>query len=1012
MSKHNDIYNILGKLAALEPAPAKTPSVLKELTESAAPANLLSLKDRLTQQLAETTVGESRLDELNPQTVNKVYQARQQQAATAQAPMDALWQQRNQEAQAAAKAANPNITQRELGHLRAPIQPQDQATIDAHNAAQTKLSNNISRGVNLGYRSYDKNGDPTGMQNQNRYKTPVAETGEDKNQLAMDLYSLAMNIHQSDRVYNHEDPQAIARLKQLQAQWDQQYPGEDAFTLGSTLNRAQPAKAQPQANPGFMGKVKNLFKEDEMDEDMLSPKQKKIAGLRPPADKIDGKDLAALRAGKQKDVNEGETQGATKYTVAYKDNNKPGKSHSTQVKATSAAEAKAAFQEWDTTNRFTYLGSRPNVDTVREGEYQDGPNKSDIPAAQRKAKAAPGDDSWKTTTQDLDDEATKSPTGSAGLAKAKARLGMNEDLQADDGEYYKNADDFFSKFEADHFDEEVESDDGMEVHGYIDGKCVMAWRYKSEKKIGGYGNYDDSALAMDEMAKTIDEDDGDAYAKLPDIRKTHADEHTEYERAAQTIRKWMRKRGWDTKTEMKTALKYVMDNLDSKHDDTLTDEVKEACQCCMKHRGAVAEAGLDMNLLKGAQGGMKGVNTDPESERNSGKKYGYRNDRDDTGNDDDYDEHGNEKKKVAKKSSDGPKTKGRPKKNFGPERTTAKAYKHKGERVSENVNLGTFVEDTMAELDAIIVNEKDMGKHNNKTTGFKALAKKAGGGEKGEKIAGAQFQKMKKAGQLEEGVREHPIYTDKAAWDHYKKELDEEQASELMTNPDLTVTPSSGPVPSQDHELSELAKLAGLGSSRVSEASCNKTEGGVMCPVHGMSECWSGGMMEAAEEKADKDYDDDGEVESGKDEYLGSKIAAAKKAGNIKESSTCKTCDCDPCECDDEEDTKKVDENLSLLRMLAGIKEAKKAKPDFLDMDKDGNKKEPMKNALKKVDEWANEPNENYAKVDTIIKQGGDLNKSKKQDPKTANKAANPLKEHVKAVEQRLAKIYDSIKVK
>ena len=45
--------------------------------------------------------------------------------------------------------------------------------------------------------------------------------------------------------------------------------------------------------------------------------------------------------------------------------------------------------------------------------------------------------------------------------------------------------------------------------------------------------------------------------------------------------------------------------------------------------------------------------------------------------------------------------------------------------------------------------ERDMGKHNNKTTGFKALAKSAGGGEKGKKIAGAQFQKMKKAGQLE-----------------------------------------------------------------------------------------------------------------------------------------------------------------------------------------------------------------------------------------------------------------------
>lgn len=45
-------------------------------------------------------------------------------------------------------------------------------------------------------------------------------------------------------------------------------------------------------------------------------------------------------------------------------------------------------------------------------------------------------------------------------------------------------------------------------------------------------------------------------------------------------------------------------------------------------------------------------------------------------------------------------------------------------------------------------NERDMGKHNNKTTGFKALAKKTNA-----KIAGAQLAKMKKAGQLEEANR-------------------------------------------------------------------------------------------------------------------------------------------------------------------------------------------------------------------------------------------------------------------
>ena len=50
------------------------------------------------------------------------------------------------------------------------------------------------------------------------------------------------------------------------------------------------------------------------------------------------------------------------------------------------------------------------------------------------------------------------------------------------------------------------------------------------------------------------------------------------------------------------------------------------------------------------------------------------------------------------------------------------------------------------------LNERDLGKHNNATTGFKALAKKAGGGniEKGNRIAGAQLAKMRAKGQVEE----------------------------------------------------------------------------------------------------------------------------------------------------------------------------------------------------------------------------------------------------------------------
>jgi len=71
---------------------------------------------------------------------------------------------------------------------------------------------------------------------------------------------------------------------------------------------------------------------------------------------------------------------------------------------------------------------------------------------------------------------------------------MNEDLQADAGQYYTNAADFFGKFEADTFDSTKESPDGMQVHGYVDGQCVMAWQYKTAKKIGGWGNYNSQML--------------------------------------------------------------------------------------------------------------------------------------------------------------------------------------------------------------------------------------------------------------------------------------------------------------------------------------------------------------------------------------------------------------------------------------------------------------------------------------------------------------------------------------
>jgi len=103
---------------------------------------------------------------------------------------------------------------------------------------------------------------------------------------------------------------------------------------------------------------------------------------------------------------------------------------------------------------------------------------------------------------DLDKDGNK--TEPMKQAAHDAKQSVKEDLQADDGEFYPSSDDFFGQFEADHFDNEVESDDGMEVRGYIDGENVMVWRFNDESKTDGYGVYNDDAL-RDEFSESLAE---------------------------------------------------------------------------------------------------------------------------------------------------------------------------------------------------------------------------------------------------------------------------------------------------------------------------------------------------------------------------------------------------------------------------------------------------------------------------------------------------------------------------
>ena len=83
---------------------------------------------------------------------------------------------------------------------------------------------------------------------------------------------------------------------------------------------------------------------------------------------------------------------------------------------------------------------------------------------------------------------------------------------------------------------------------------------------------------------------------------------------------------------------------------------------------------------------------------------------------------------------------------------------------------------------------------------------------------------------------------------------------------------------------------------------------------------------EAKSKMAKKDYDQDGKIESGKDEYLGSKIRAAKKAGNLKEASKmCKECEMTmrECTCKPVKESAKPSAGLSKAKKSAVVKKAK-----------------------------------------------------------------------------------------
>jgi hypothetical protein len=111
-------------------------------------------------------------------------------------------------------------------------------------------------------------------------------------------------------------------------------------------------------------------------------------------------------------------------------------------------------------------------------------------------------------------------------------------------------------------------------------------------------------------------------------------------------------------------------------------------------------------------------------------------------------------------------------------------------------------------------------------------------------------------------------------------------------------------------------------------------------------------------------------------------------------------------------DTSTLDEEPNEGNEFSG--ELAKAKSNHADSFNVDGKEYPVKEADAPVDEpvdgeLENTPKPKYGTIKQITSQGDDLNRQKKQDPHTANKASNPLT-NVATLESRLAAEYESIK--
>ena len=315
-------------------------------------------------------------------------------------------------------------------------------------------------------------------------------------------------------------------------------------------------------------------------------------------------------------------------------------------------------------------------------------------------------------------------------------------------------------------------------------------------------------------------------------------------------------------------------------------------------------------------------------------------------------------------------------------------------------------------------------------------------------------------------IRRHPIYTTQSAWDHYEKELAEQEVDKLhadhfeqQLDDSLSVVPQQTPIMDSEHELDEIARLAGLPKHKptapvIDESECNQTMEGQECPVHGLAEC---GMYEGADENMEEgnefsgelakaraqgaeEFEVDGEtypVREGKNKpdfadilkkaidkrnaatastrkEIGSRVADIGPGGQEHNART----DADRAQTVKEDVNMSISANgeedaLNLIRKLAGMPViAISAGSSEESCDACGASPCGCDDIMQEANgehDWDNQPEEQYAPISASIPSGTDLHKSKDMVPHNYRGGDNPLAMKESA-EDRLWRQYERMK--